>query len=76
MDIEDLETSVTEKYKQWCEDNGCKFDSEKLEKIIDYAIERIEELMLCGYEVNDAYEEYQTREIYDDMEYLTKEDTE
>lgn len=72
MDIDDLETSVTAKYNEWCNDNGYETDPEELERIIAYVIERIEELMLCGYEVDDAYEEYQS-EIYDDMEYLTKE---
>ena len=72
MDYEDLEESLRKEYNQWCRDNGYIPNPDTLDRFIDEAINRIEEFMLGGMDIDEAYEEYRS-EMYSDMEYVREE---
>ena len=62
----DLEEMLEDAFRQYGEVHDIALTYEMLETFTEIAVERIEELMMAGYDLEDAYSEYQN-EILDDM---------
>lgn len=62
----DLEDKLEDAIRQYAEAHEVALTYEQIETFVDIAVERIEELMMAGYELEDAYMEYQ-EEILEDM---------
>lgn len=66
----DLEDKLEDAIRQYAEAHEVTLTYEKIDTFVDIAVERIEELMMAGYELEDAYMEYQ-EEILEDMKRIT-----
>ena len=73
MNYEELMENLNDAFGQWCYDNDRGYTQEQLDRFLETAEQRIEEIMTGGLDTQEAYDMY-LDEINDVIEYLMGEE--